>query len=121
MLADRFRIVNHLLKHEFNVAGKPQFEARKERGVGDLGKAAESSEFFTELQEENEQGIRRDREDFLQNESRKEASKRKIPFSSKVVIKGIEKSLGNEERNIQMLFERLKKGRDIIHEHITAV
>ena len=91
VLADRFRIVNHLLKHEFNVAGKPQFEARKERGVGDLGKAAESSEFFTELQEENEQGIRRDREDFLQNESRKEASKRKIPFSSKVVIKGIEK------------------------------
>ncbi|OUQ15220.1 hypothetical protein [Lachnoclostridium sp. An138] len=94
MLADRFRIVNHLLKHEFNAAGKTRFEAGKERGVGDLGKAAEIPEFFTELQEENEQGIRRDKEELLQNDSRKEASKRIIPFLSKVVIKGIEKVCG---------------------------
>ena len=46
LLADGFGVVNHLLKHEFNVAGKAQLKASKQRRVRDFCKAAEIAKLF---------------------------------------------------------------------------
>ena len=40
-LADGFRIIHHLLKHEFNMRLKVLFETGQERGIGHFGKTAE--------------------------------------------------------------------------------
>ena len=49
-LTDGFCILNHLLKHEFNVVLKTKFKAGKKGSIRDFGKAAESSEFRTKFQ-----------------------------------------------------------------------
>lgn len=104
LLTERFGIINHLLKHEFKVVAKPQLKAGKQRGIRDFGKPTKIAEFFAEMQQKNQQGIRRDGKDFLQDKNRKETVKGIIPFASKVLVKIIVKGLRNKERNIKMLF-----------------
>lgn len=50
LLTEGFCIIDHLLKHEFNVVGKAQFKACKQRCIRDFGKTTELSKFFTEIQ-----------------------------------------------------------------------
>lgn len=91
------------------MVSKSLFKACKQRCIRNFGKPAEIPKLFAKIQKEYKQGIRRDREDFLQDESRKEACKRIISFSSEMLIKGIIKGLRNKKGNIKMQLQKLKK------------
>ena len=49
LLTDRLGVINHMLKHEFNVVCKVQFKTGKKRCIRNLGKTAEVSKLFTEF------------------------------------------------------------------------
>lgn len=50
-----------------------------------------------------------DREDLLQDRSRKETSKRIKPFAANSLIKSVIKGLRDKKGNIKMLLQELKK------------
>jgi len=102
------------------MVGKAELEACKERGIGDFRESAEIPKFFAQFQQEDKQGVRRDRKNLLEDEGREEPGKRIIPFATELLIKSMVKGRWNEQRNIKMLFEKLKKGWAIIHEHVLA-
>ena len=80
-----------------------------------------SREFFAKSEKKNEQGIRRDGEDFLQDEGGKEAGKRVIPFPAKTLVKGVIENRRDKLRDVEMFIKELEKGRGIVQEHILAV
>lgn len=91
LLTDGLRIVDHPVEHHFNMVGKAQLETCKKGRIRDLGKPTEIPEFFAEMQQKNKQGIRRDGEDFLEDESGKETGKGIIPFAAETLVKGVVK------------------------------
>ena len=58
-MADGFRIIKHLLKHEFNKRLEILLETGEERGLVNLGEAAEIPKFLAKVKEKNGQGISR--------------------------------------------------------------
>ena len=62
-----------------------------------------------------------DRENLLKDQCRKESGKWIASVTPQFLVKRKIKRRRDELRDIKMLFQKLEKGRGIIHEHILAV
>ena len=120
-VADGFRIVHHLFKHEFNIRLKVLFEPCQKRGIRHFGKAAERPEFPAKSEEKEQKGIRRYGKDFLKDESGKESFKRVIPLSAKMLVKGIAENGRDEFLNIQMFIKELEERGGVINKDVLTI
>ena len=94
-----------------DVVYKRRFGDRKEgrqlvQGGGDFFEAAESLEFAAALQDGNQQGVRRDAEDFLKDEGADEAFEMVDALAPHTAIKFQMKAQRYEAFKVDMLFEQ---------------
>ena len=120
-LADRLGEIDHLAEHKLDIREKVLSETGKERGIGNLVKAAEIPEFPAEGKEKDEQGVSGDRKDLLKDECGKEPGERISPVPAQALVKGISKDRRDEFMDIEMFFEELEERRGIINEQILTV
>ena len=120
-LADGFRIIHHLLKHEFNMRLKVLFETGQERGTGHFGKTAEIPEFPGQPEEKEKKRVGGDGKDFLKDERGKETFQRVIPLPAKALVKSIAEYGRDELLDVEMFIKELEERRGVINKHVLAV
>lgn len=120
-VADRFRIVHHLFKHEFNIRLKVLFEPGHKRSIRHFGKATELPEFPAKSEEKEQKGIRGDGKDFLKDEGGKETFKRIISLSVKMLVKGIAENGRDEFGDIKILIKELEERGNIIKKRVQTI
>ena len=73
------------------------------------------------MKQKDKKGIRRDGKNLLKEEGGKEAGKGILSFAPKPLVKGMRKDRRDKLRDIEVFFQELKEGRDIVQEPILAV
>ena len=119
--ADRLGIFDHALEHQFNKRKEVLLKTCEKRGIRHLGETAELPKFLTEGKKKDKEGVGRDRKDFLKDECRKEAVEWINPFSTKGLVEGMGKDIGNKLLNIAMLFKKLEKRGGVLNKKFLAV